>query len=162
VKKSCLLFVTLFLSVVLPAAAQTTQIEGVAITNNDVSQLMTALHTALQPNDSTIPLVVSLKPTDQMPSYDEQSHYDGMHDYKPGVKAMYVWLSKDLKGADVRNAIAAAFLLALSDGGYGGQAFKELYDICAAKDAQLPADAPDPFLNRHKLAAMLVQMVQSR
>jgi hypothetical protein len=30
----------------------------------------------------------------------------------------------------------------------------------AAKDAQLPSDAPDPFLNRQKFAAALVNMVQ--
>lgn len=150
----------LSLALALPAAAQTRQIEGVAIADSDVSQLMTALHAALKPNDSTIPLVVSLKPAAQMPSYDKQWHYDGMHDYKPGVKAMYVWLSSGLKGSDVQNAIAAAFLLALSDGGYGGKTLKQLYDLCAARDAQLPADAPDPFLNRHELAAALVQMMR--
>jgi hypothetical protein len=49
-------------------------------------------------------------------------------------------------------------LLALADGGYGGAAFKQLYDIEAAKDAQLPADASDPYRNRHQLAAQLVKL----
>ena len=73
---------------------------------------------------------------------------------------MYVWANADLKGTDQVKAIEAAFLLALTDGGYGGKAFKQLYDIYAAKDAQLPSDAPNPFLNRQKFAAALVTMVQ--
>jgi hypothetical protein len=54
-----------------------------------------------------------------------------------------------------------AFVLAISDGGYGGPAFKQLYDIYAAKDAQLPAGAPDPYLNRHKFADAMVRSVKA-
>lgn len=146
----------------VPALADSTQIEGVTITSADVTQLVTALHTALQPNDSTIPLVVALKPESQMPAYDKQWHYAGLQEQKPGVQAMYVWINADLKGADLQNALEAAFLLALTDGGYGGKAFKQLYDIYAAKDAQLPPDAADPFLNRQRFAAALVNMLQIR
>ena len=45
-----------------PARADSTQIEGVTITSGDITQLLTALNTALKPNDSTIPLIVVLKP----------------------------------------------------------------------------------------------------
>lgn len=161
--------ICLFLAIAIAAAigrpsvsawANSTQIEGVTITSGDITQLLTALNTALQPNDGTIPLVVVLKSVGEMPAYDKQWHYAGIQEQKPGVKAMYVWANADLKGADQQNAIEAAFLLALTDGGYGGKAFKQLYDIYAAKDAQLPSDAPDPFLNRQKFAAALVNMVQ--
>jgi hypothetical protein len=146
----------------LPAHADVTQIEGVTVTNADITQLLTALHTALKPNDSTIPIIVSLKAPSEMPSYDPQWHYVGMQkEQNSGVNAMIVWVNSDLKGADQQNAIASSFLLALTDGGYGGTAFKQLYDIYAGKDAQLPSTAPDPFLNRHKFAEALAKMVQS-
>ena len=148
------------LSLSLPVLADAIQIEGVTITKADISQLLTALHTALQPNDSTIPLLVSLKPLSEMPTYDQQSHYAGIQEEKSGVHAMHVWVNQDLKGVDQQNAILLAFSLALTDGGYGGTAFKQLYDIYAAKDAQLPANAPDPFLNRHKFGQALVNMLQ--
>ncbi len=147
------------LSAATPARADSTQIEGVTITTSDITQLLTALHTALKPNDPTIPLEVMLKPSNEMPAYDKQWHYAGIQE-KAGVQTMFVWFSADLKGPDLQRAIEAAFLLALTDGGYGGKAFKQLYDIYAARDAQLPPDAPDPFLNRHKLAAALVDIVQ--
>ena len=146
----------------LAAHADGTQIEGVMVTNADITRLLTALHTALTPNDSTIPIIVSLKATKDMPSYDPQWHYVGMQKQpNSGVNAMIVWISSDLKGADQQNASASSFLLALADGGYGGTAFKQLYDIYAAKDAQLPATAPDLFLNRQKFAAALAKVVQS-
>ena len=146
----------------LPARADATQIEGVTVTNGDVTQLLTALHTALKPNDSTIPVIVSLKAPTEMPSYDPQWHYVGIQQQQNnGVKAMVVWFNSGLKGADLQAAIVSAFLLALADGGYGGTAFKQLYDIYAAKDGQLPPNAPDPYLNRHKFAAALAKMAQS-
>jgi hypothetical protein len=144
----------------VPARADSTQIEGVTITSGDITQLLTALNTALKPHDSTIPLIVVLKPASEMPAYDSQCHYAGIREQRPGVQAMYVWANADLKGADQVKAIEAAFLLALSDGGYGGKAFKQLYDIYAAKDAQLPSDATDPFLNHQKFAAALVDMMR--
>lgn len=73
---------------------------------------------------------------------------------------MHVWFSTDLKGADGQHALEAGFLLALADGGYGGNVFKQLYDLSAAKDAQLPSDAPNPFVNRQQLAKALVDMLQ--
>ncbi len=97
-----------------------------------------------------------------MPAYDPQWHYAGIQEQNSGVRAMTIWINSNLKSADQQNAIEASFLLALTDGGYGGKAFKQLYDIYAAKDAQLPPDAPDPFLNRQKFAAALVNIVQLR
>ncbi len=94
-----------------------------------------------------------------MPAYDRQWHYVGIQEQQGGVKAMVVWFNSGLKGADLQTAIAPAFLLALTDGGYGGTEFKQLYDLYAAKDAQLPLNAPDPYLNRHKFAAALAKMV---
>ncbi|HET6276715.1 MAG TPA: hypothetical protein VFE16_12365 [Candidatus Cybelea sp.] len=145
----------------MPAHADATQIEGVTVTSADITQLLTALHTALKPNDSTIPVIVSLKASSGMPSYDPQWHYVGIQEQSSGVKAMIIWINADLKGTDLQNTIASSFLLALADGGYGGTAFKQLYDIYAAKDAELPPNAPDPYLNRHKFAAALAKMVQS-
>lgn len=151
------ILVVLAAGATLPATAlaDTTQIDGVTITASDTSQLLKALHTALQPNDATIPMLVSLKAANEMPAYDQVWHYDGLHDIK-GVQSMSVWFNKDLKGSDLQSAIETAFLLALCDGGYGGTAFKQLYDLNASRDAQLPSGSPDPFLNRHKLAALLL------
>jgi hypothetical protein len=142
------------------ARADTTQIEGVAITVTDISTLLAALNTALKPNDATIPLFVVLKSPGEMPAYDPRWHYAGIREEKAGTKGMYVWFNKDLGGADMQSAINAAFLLALTDGGYGGPAFKQLYDIYATRDAQLPTGAADPFLNRQKFAAALAHMLQ--
>ncbi|MGA7354006.1 MAG: hypothetical protein WA431_07480 [Candidatus Cybelea sp.] len=161
------------LSLSLLARADTTQIENVTITNADIAQLRNSLDTALKPNDDTIPIAVSQKNWVEMPRYDQRWHYEGMRDIgsfalggdphlPPGAKIMSVWFNKDLclNKPDADNAIAAAFLLALTDGGYGGKAFKQLYDIYAARDAQLPSNSPDPFVNRHKFAAALVNMAQ--
>lgn len=145
----------------LYARAADTTIEGVTVTGADITQLVTALHTALKPNDSTIPILVSLKTAGEMPAYDPSWHYGGIQQ-RNGTKTMVVWLNSDLKGAEQQNAILASFLLAITDGGYGGAAFKRLYDIYAARDAQLPANAADPFLNRHKYAAALVDMFRTR
>lgn len=141
--------------------ADSTVIEGVTITGADVKQLLTALHKALQPNDMTIPIVVELKHSSEMPAYAQQWYYDGMHEQKPGVQAMYVWISSDLKDADTQAAIASAFMLAISDGGFGGPDLKKLYDIYAAKDSQLPPGAPNPYVNRQKLAAALANILMS-
>jgi hypothetical protein len=143
----------------MPTVASATEIDGVNVTSADVSQLLAALHTALKPNDSTIPIVVTLKSSGQMPSYAKQWYYAGIRE-KPGARTMNVWINSDLKDANQQQAITASFLLALADGGYGGQTFKQLYDASAAKDAQLPPDAANPFLNRQALAAKLVDLTQ--
>jgi len=143
-----------------PVRADEIQIEGVTITSADVSQLLAALHTAMRPNDSTIPVVVSIKSPSEMPIYDQQTHYAGLQD-AAGARTMHIWVRSDLKGADAPSALLAVFALALTDGGYGGPDFKKLYDVYAAKDAQLPANAADPFLYRHKFAAALSNMIQS-
>lgn len=146
----------------VPARAAGIQIEGVTVTSADITQLLKAFQTAVKPDDSTIPIIISLKAPSEMPPYDPQWHYVGIEERQNGgVKAMIVWFSSDLKGADLQNAIFSSFPLALADGGYGGTAFKQLYDIYAAKDAQLPPNAPDPYLNRHRFAAALAKMLQS-
>lgn len=148
------------LTLTLPAYAEATQIEGVTITPNDISQLLAALNTALKPNDSTIPIIISLKTAGEMPAYDPDWHYAGIQDQSSGVKAMIIWINSGLKDAALKNALTSSILLALADGGYGGKAFKQLYDIEEEKDAQLPTSAPDPFLNRRKLAAALMNLIQ--
>jgi hypothetical protein len=146
----------------LPArAGGSVQIEGVTITASDVSQLLDSLHKALSPDDNSIAVVISLKKPSEMPAYDPRWHYAGITEDKPGVPTMHVWIEADLKGADLQNAIEAGIMLALTDGGYGGPSFKKLYDIYAQEDAQLPANVPDPFLNRHKFAIALANMLDS-
>jgi hypothetical protein len=156
------LFLAMAISLVVTqpfcARADDTQIEGVTVTSADIATLLTALHTVLKPNDSTIPIEVSLKTLGEMPAYDPQWHYAGIQDQN-GVRVMVVWINSKLSGTDQQSAIEASFLLALADGGYGGSAFKQLYDIYAAKDARLPANTPDPFLNRRKFATALVDML---
>ena len=70
--------------------------------------LLTALHTALNPKDTTIPIVVSLKPASDMPSYDPQWHYAGIAASQAGAKTMSVWFNRDLKGPALETAIAQA------------------------------------------------------
>lgn len=160
---------SLFLAVLLalctysrsPAASDSVLIEGVPIAAKDLQQLFAALHTALQPDDNTVHIVVSIKKPSEMPSYDPQSHYAGTGRDSSGIPDYLVWVNSDLKGKDVENALVASFVLALTDGGYAGAAFKRLYDVYAQEDAQLPATAPDPFLNRHRFAAALVKQINS-
>lgn len=144
-----------------PAATDSVQIEGVTIAPKDMQLLLAALHTALQPNDNTIPILVSVKKPSEMPSYDPQSHYAGAGRDSNGARDFQVWISGDLKGKDMENAITGAFVLAVTDGGYAGPAFKKLYDVLAQEDAQLPATATDPFLNRHRFAAALIKQINS-
>ncbi len=144
-----------------PAAADSVQIEGVTITPNDVQQLLAALHTALQPNDNTIPIHVSVKKPSEMPSYDPQSHYAGTGKDSNGARTFLVWINGGLKGKDMQDAIMSAFVLAVTDGGYAGPDFKKLYDVFAQEDAQLPAAAPDPLSNRHRFATALVKQINS-
>ena len=139
-----------------PAAAV---IEGVSITGKDFTQLLTALHVALQPNNNTVPIVVSFKSAADMPPYDKDWHYGGIQTAGNGASTMSLWINQGLKGEALRTALESGTLLAIIDGGYAGAAFKQLYDIYAARDAQLPANAPDPYLNRHKFAAALVQAI---
>ncbi|HEY1681437.1 MAG TPA: hypothetical protein VGF98_07380 [Candidatus Tumulicola sp.] len=141
-------------------AAYAEDVDGVQITEADVKQLLTALHTALKPNDSTIPLHVAIKPAPQMPKYASDWFYAGISTSSSGSRTMTVWTNTDLNGDALRNAITASFLVALSDGGYGGTAFKQLYDVEAARDAQLPSDAPNPYLNRQKLGAALSDLLK--
>lgn len=138
------------------AAAGDVQIEGVTITGQDMSQLFGALHRALSPTDDSIHLVISIKKAEEMPSYDQQYHYAGITADSSGNRSLHVWINPDLSKQDEQNALAAGCMLAIADGGYAGTAFKSLYDIYAKKDSQLPANAPDPFMNRHRFAAAMV------
>jgi hypothetical protein len=134
-------------------------IEGVTLTDADVKQLLTAMHTALKPNDNTIPITVQLKPAGQMPAYAPDWYYAGITTSSAGVKTLNVWTNAALEGTALQNALEASFLLALCDGGYGGTNFKQLYDVEAAKDAQLPAGSPNPFLNRQKMGVALTHLI---
>ena len=134
-------------------------IEGVTIGSPDIKQLFRSLHAALDPNDSSISLAISLKKAAEMPVYDPTWHYEGAVTDAKGHQVLHVWILSELKGAPLQDAISAATMLALCDGGYGGPNFKKLYDVYAAKDAVLPASSPDPFLNRHKFATVLASLL---
>ena len=108
----------------------------------------------------TVPVFIDFKKPSEMPAYDLQVHYVGIAQ-RAGKKVMMIWANESQTKNLSEDAMAGAFVLAVSDGGYAGSAFKQLYDIYAAKDAQLPAGAPDPYLNRHKFAAAMVKMLNS-
>jgi hypothetical protein len=146
-----------------PAASPTTtpasiQIQGVTVTMADIAQLVAAVHQALQPNEMTVPIIIEAKSSTEMPSYDPVAHYVGIQD-QAGKKVMVVWLNSTDKADTFRDAKAGAFALAITDGGYAGPAFKQLYDVYAEQDAKLPANAPDPYLNRHRFASALVHVI---
>jgi hypothetical protein len=145
----------------MAAPAMATDIDGIDVTSADVTQLLTALHDALQPNESSVPIAISRKAPSEMPAYAQDWYYAGTTQSKPGAAVASVWLNSDLQGADLQAAIEPAFLLAIADGGYGGKAFKQLYDDFAAKDAALPANAENPFVNRQALAAKLVYIAST-
>ena len=153
--------ISLFSFATVSAQTNGVQIEGVTLTAKDMAQLFAALHQALQPNDTTIPIYVSVKKPAEMPIYDQQSHYAGMEKDGNGSPKFQVWLNGAVSGKEMQDAISRAFVLAITDGGYAGPAFKKLYDTFAQQDAQLPANAPDPFLNRHRFAAALLKQLNS-
>jgi hypothetical protein len=76
---AALFFATLLAALTLPIGAQTTEIAGVTITHDDIQQFLMAMHKALQPNDMTVPVIIDSKPASEMPPYDKQVHYDGIH-----------------------------------------------------------------------------------
>ena len=117
---------------------------------------------ALKPGEKTIPVVIETKSSGDMPAYDKQWHYAGIAPSKAGTQEMHIWINGELQGSDLENAKTAALLLAVSDGNYAGSAFKQLYDVYAAKDAQLPPNSPDPYLYRHKLATALLTIFQMK
>jgi hypothetical protein len=141
------------------AAAQVTQIEGVSITQKDLDQLFAAFRLALKPNDHTIPILIDIKKSSEMPAYDPQYHYIGATLDAKGARTFEFWVNGDLQKADLQNAITSGVFLAITDGGYAGSAFKSLYDLYQKEDSQLPANAPDPFLRRQKFAAALVKLL---
>jgi len=152
------LFILLaFLASHSAAIAQTEGASTVSISKDDIAQLLSALHTALKENDTTIPIVVSLKAPSEMPAYDPKSHYAGSTN--DGSVKLHVWIANDLKGPEMEQALEQSFILAVADGGYAGPNIKKLYDESAQKDARLPAGAADPYANRHKLGQMLSQMI---
>jgi len=118
---------------------------------------------ALRPNDNTIPLQLTLKTAAEMPSYDPDFHYAGTVAGKDGRQWLDLWINRSsFNGGPPPAAMTMAILLALADGGYGGPAFKQLYDICASQDAALPTNASDPFLNRRKLSNGLLDVTGMR
>jgi hypothetical protein len=148
---------------VAPAASPTAtpasiQIQGVTVTMADIAQLIEAVHQALQPNEMTVPILIDAKKPTEMPSYDPVAHYVGIQE-QGGKKVLLIWLNAADKADAFRDAKTGAFALAVTDGGYAGPAFKQLYDVYAAQDAQLPANAPDPYLNRHRFASALVHVI---
>ncbi|HEY5257245.1 MAG TPA: hypothetical protein VIJ12_02600 [Candidatus Baltobacteraceae bacterium] len=149
-----------------PAFADTpasVQVDGVTISAADVTRLQNALVVALRPNDNTIPLQLTLKTAAEMPPYDSDFHYAGTVAGKDGHQWLDLWVNRgSFNGGPPPVAMTMAILLALADGGYGGPAFKQLYDTCAKQDAALPADAPDPFLNRRKLSNGLLDATGMR
>lgn len=144
------------LTLTVPTSAVAAQIDGVNITQDDEVQLLTAMHTALKPNDDTIPIRLAVKSAADMPAYAKVSYYAGSQESKPGVRIMNVWVNGDANGPERLAALESSFFLALSDGGYGGTTFKELYDNAAAKDALLPPGTANPYANRQKLGKELV------
>ena len=68
----CAIIMGAVLIFALRIPAMAAEIDGVEITKADVTQLLSALHVALKPNDMTIPLVVSLKQPSDMPVYSRQ------------------------------------------------------------------------------------------
>lgn len=66
-----IIFATL-LTLAAAASTSATEVDGVDVSSADITQLLTAMHIALKPNDSTIPVVVDVKPATDMPAYAKQ------------------------------------------------------------------------------------------
>jgi len=117
-------------------------------TRDQIVTFLTALTFELTPNSGRI--VVNMIDASKMPAYDPLAHYLGMPDGKtPTVQAAG---NANATDADVQRAIGRAFSLAVMDDGEAGPYWKDLYNKASAKDATLPASAPDPYRYRHVLA----------
>lgn len=126
----------------------------ITVNQNDLRQLLNALHTALSPADNKV--MVALKKPSEMPSYAPDWYYAGLTPGSNGAgPAITVWVRDDLKGDIAESAMAKSFMLGLMDGNYAGTDMKQLYDAYAKLDAAQGPNAPNPFVNRQKLADAL-------
>lgn len=77
---------------------------------------------------------------------------------------MSIWINVTLleNRNEATAAVEESILLALADCGYGGKAFKQLYEIYAAMDARSYTHTGDPFRKRRELAKTLVDLVEGR
>ena len=160
-----LFFITAFCAIVqmfAPAAgsADSLQLYGVSVSDADMKSMLMALHHALQPNDDTVLVTISLKTADEMPAYARDWHYAGT-DQKDGKPNVHVWLVKDLQRAAMQHAVLASFMLGLADAGYAGTTWKKIYDGAAAADSALGVSATDPYVNRRRLAEEMARLVES-
>jgi len=124
--------------------------------SDDVQALLKAVHCELTPQCSQVH--VESVPASQMPLYDPVVHYVGLGS-DPHVAILLV--SKDAPSAAMQRALFDGMLLACMDDGEAGPKWKSLYDLAAAADARLLANAADPYLNRHKLTQSVDAIVNS-
>jgi hypothetical protein len=124
--------------------------------SDDVRMLLKAVHCELTPQCSQVH--VQSVPASRMPSYDPVVHYVGLGS-DPHVAIL--WVNKAASGASLQKALFDGMLLACMDDGEAGPKWKSLYDLAAAADARLPSDAAGPYLNRHKLAQSVDDIVDS-
>jgi hypothetical protein len=129
--------------------------DGVTFTAAEMLRLFAGFHAALDPLDKSVHLIVTSTSPAEMPRYDPQWHYGGVQVRSDGTPAITIWVVEGIPKVSIGPAIEAGVLLGLADSGYCGPKWKALYDQSAAADAQLAANAADPFVNRRALALQL-------
>ena len=117
-----------------------------------------ALYDAVQRSmtlDRSIPSVLVRKNPWQMPRYDRLAHYAGTGKNSDGERTIIIWINAaQRQGDDADHARQQATILAVCDAGFAGSKFKSIYDTEALRDAKLPVFTSDPFLHRHRFAAV--------
>ncbi|HEY9085708.1 MAG TPA: hypothetical protein VIN40_07210 [Candidatus Tyrphobacter sp.] len=88
-----------------------------------------------------------------MPSYDPLVHYAGLGS---DPRTAIVWVREGASSDAIQSALLGVMILACMDDGEAGSKWKSFYDLASAADARVPASAPDPYLNRHKLVQAII------
>jgi hypothetical protein len=138
--------------------APTSSSNEVQFTGHDVATLLKATQDADTSPNITLRLLA--KNPSEMPAYDPVAHFAGID---AASKAALIWMVQPYpsKTGDGAWALRSAMELACMATGFAGPRWKQIYDQLASQDAALPADAPNPYLNRLALTVRVRKIVES-
>lgn len=128
----------------------------IAFTSGDVSKLLHGLHAAYDEKDMSVHINYDVDPTQPRLTWNfvaSQMRADG-------VPVITIALPSGTSTPPQDSRMDGAILLGLADSGYAGSKWQALYATMLARDKQLPATAPDPYLNRRALANALAALYE--
>lgn len=124
----------------------------------DMRQLIKGYQAALSDKNSNVTLSISELSPVKMPAYNPTWNLTNATLDASGKAHISITFATTLGKRKFADAITHGLLLGLAASGYAGPHFKKAYDNMLTADTSLGANAPDPFLNRRKLANILVQI----